>query len=164
MKKVILAALALLVAPAHAQDAPKVINPGGFAVIDWAFAKLDRDLYDVWAEQSDNGKLKGSVARYLDWPGVSRVVVLYNGWHLRVMDKDERIRHTEDNLGNAAFGDRFKGENPGGAYILLLQYRNSDRQVVVCFKEGLFLIEGVEGIGVVDVRKAQEQPGPPAVR
>jgi hypothetical protein len=144
--------LALLPGTVGAQDAPKIVNPAGFVTIDWVFADMRRDLYDVWAESGDNGKLKGPVARYLDWPHVSSIIVLYNGWHLLAAKKDMRIQHIEENLGKAAFGERFKGKNPGGAYILLLRYKDSERNVVVAFKDGLFLVEGVEGIGVVDVR------------
>jgi sugar phosphate isomerase/epimerase len=129
-----------------------VLSPGGLAAIDWLLASWDRDLDGVWAEHGDVGKLKGPVAKYLDWRNVSAIVVLYNAWHLRATAEDERIRHVEEHLAHAAFGDRFKGTNPGGAYILLLEYRNSDRRVVVGFKNGVFLIEGIDGIGAVDIR------------
>jgi len=135
-----------------AQDAPRVLNSGGFATIDWIFAASHKDLYDLWAEHGEIGKLKGSVAAYLDWPNVSDVVVLYNGWHLMASPKDKRIQHVEESLARAAFGDRFKGENPGGSYVLLFEYKSSDRRVVVGFKEGVFLVEGIDGIGAVDVR------------
>jgi hypothetical protein len=149
------AAVAVTGAAGPAQHASRVLNPGGFAAIDWLFAASDKDLYDMWAEHGDPGKLRGSVVTYLDWPNVSSIVVLYNGWHLLGTDKDMRIQHLQDNLGNAAFGDRFKGSNPGGAYVLLLEYRNSDRKVVVGFKDGVFLIEGIDGIGAVDVRRTR---------
>jgi hypothetical protein len=61
----------------------------------------------------------------------------------------------EENLNPATFGDRVKGNNPGGTYVLLLQYKESDREVVVCFRDGFFLVESREGIGVVDIRQAQ---------
>ena len=147
-----LVAVALLATHVRAQDAPRMLNPAGFVVIDWMLAPSRGDLYDIWAEQGANGKLQGPVARYLDWPNVSSVVALYNGWHLLAQGKDARIQHIEDHLSRAAFGDRFKGRNPGGEYILMLQYRGSDRKVVVGFKGGVFLIEGIEGIGTVDIR------------
>ena len=156
--------LALMPAQVGAQEAPKIINRVGFSTIDWMLTPSKKDLYDVWAEHGDNAKLRGSVARYLDWPNVSAIVVLYNGWHLLGSQKDMRIQHIEENLNKAAFGDRFKGRNPGGGYILLLEYRNSDRRVVVGFKDGLFLIEGLEGIGAVDIRGAPRLPIPPSVR
>ena len=146
--------IGLAASPALAQDAAKVLCPGGFAALDWLFASWDRDLYKVWAEHGDYGKLKGPVAKYLDWPNVSAIVVLYNGWHLMASGQDKRIQHVEENLARAAFGDRFKGENPGGSYVLLFEYRNSDRRVVVGFKDGVFLIEGIDGIGAVDIRRA----------
>lgn len=164
MRVAFLIALALLPGPVGAQDAPKIINPVGFVTIDWLFAETKRDLYDIWAEHGDVGRLKGSVARYLDWPNVSGIIVLYNGWHLLATGKDMRIQHIEENLSKAAFGDRFKGKNPGGGYILLLEYKNSDRKVVVGFKDGLFLIEGLDGIGAVDVRGAPRLPIPPSAR
>jgi hypothetical protein len=157
MRVAFLIALALLPGPVSAQGAPRIINPVGFVTIDWLFAETKRDLYDIWAEHGDNGRLKGPVARYLDWPNVSDIIVLYNGWHLLAAGKDMRIQHIEENLNNAAFGDRFKGKNPGGAYILLLEYKNSDRRVVVGFKDGLFLVEGLDGIGAVDVRGAARE-------
>jgi hypothetical protein len=83
---------------------------------------------------------------------VSAIVVLYNGWHLLATAEDRRIQHVEKNLARATFGDRFQGTNPGGAYILLLEYRNSDRRVVVGFRQGVFLIAGADGIGAVDIR------------
>ena len=144
--------IGLAPSPARAQDAAKVLSPGGFAAVDWLLAGWNRDLYEVWAEHGDVGKLKGPVARYLDWPNVSAIVVLYNGWHLLAAAEDRRIQHVEENLGRAAFGDRFRGTNPGGAYVLLLEYRNSDRRVVVGFKQGVFLIESADGIGAVDIR------------
>jgi len=144
--------IGLAPSPALAQDAAKVLSPGGFATIDWLLASWDRDLYAVWAEHGDLGKLKGPVAKYLDWPNVSAIVVLYNGWHLLATAEDTRIQHVEKNLARAAFGDRFQGANPGGAYILLLEYKNSDRRVVVGFKQGVFLIESADGIGAVDIR------------
>ena len=148
----VIAGVALAPPAARAQDGPRVLNPGGFAAIDWLFAAWNRDLYDAWAEHGEPGKLRGSVAKYLDWPSVSGIVVLYNGWHLMAAGRDKRIQHVEENLARAAFGDRFQGANPGGSYVLLLEYRNSDRRVVVGFKEGVFLIEGTEGIGAVDIR------------
>ena len=36
-----------------------------------------------------------------------------------------RIQHIEENLNNAAFGDRFKGKTLGGAFILLLEYKTA---------------------------------------
>jgi lysophospholipase L1-like esterase len=141
--------------PARTQEAPRMLNPTGFVALDWMFSALDKDLFDLWAEHSANVKLTGPVARYLDWDNVSRIVVLYNGWHLVAGGKDARIKHIEENLGGATFGDRFKGTNPGGAYVLLLEYQNSDRDVVVGFKDGVFLVEGIEGIGAVDVRRAR---------
>ena len=155
MCKVILIALVLMVAQPHAQDAPRILNPNGFATIDWLFAASHKDLYDIWMEHGDTGKLRGSVAKYLDWPNVSSIVVLYNGWHLLATARDMRIQHIEENLSNAVFGGRFKGTNPGGAYVLLLEYRSSDRKVVVGFTEGVFLVEGGDGIGAVDVRGAR---------
>jgi hypothetical protein len=148
----ILIALAILATRVQAQDAPRMINPAGFAVIDWMLSPSTGDLYDIWAEHGANGKLQGPVARYLDWPNVSNIVVLHNGWHLLAQGRDARIQHIEDHLSRAAFGARFKGRNPGGEYILMLQYRGSDRKVVVGFKDGVFLIEGLEGIGIVDIR------------
>ena len=150
-------ALALLAVPVGAQDAPKPVTGAGFATIDWILAMKDRDLFAAWMQLGPVGKLHGPVAIYLDWPNVSGVLVLYNGWHLRSEPKDARIQHIEDNLTRATFGDRFKGKNPGGDYILLLRYRNSDRAVVVGFKDGVFLIEGAEGIGAVDVRGGPRQ-------
>ena len=164
MYEAILIALALTAGQAQAQDTPRMLNPAGFVAIDWLFAPSTKDLYDIWMEHGENGKLKGSVAKYLDWPNVSRIVVLYNAWHLLGTAKDMRIQHIEDNLSNAVFGDRFKGKNPGGAYILLLGYKNSDREVVVGFKGGVFLIEGIDGIGVVDVRAAHDPSGGPTIR
>jgi len=154
MKKALAVAAVLLVSSVYAEETHKVVNPTGFVTIGWVFADLKRDLYDIWDEQNDNTKLKGSVAKFLDWPNVSRIIVIYNGWHLRRAEKDMRIRHIEDNLNKASFGDRFKGNNPGGEYIFLLQYKNSEKEVLLCFKEGLFLVESGEGIGVVDIRKA----------
>jgi hypothetical protein len=58
--------IGLAPSPALAQDAAKVLSPGGFATIDWLLASWDRDLYEVWAEHGDLGKLKGPVAKYLD--------------------------------------------------------------------------------------------------
>ncbi len=153
MKKALLIVVVLLVSSACAEETTKVVNPTGFASIGWVFAESKKDLYEIWAEQNDNTKLKGSVATFLDWPNVSRIIVIYNGWHLRANQKDMRIQHIEDNLNKAAFGDRFKGNNPGGEYVLLLQYKNSEKEVLLCFKEGLFLVESRDGIGVVDIRK-----------
>ena len=160
----ILIALLLLASPASAQYGSKPVVGGGFSTIDWIFAMKDRDLFDAWAQHGPVGKLQGPVATYLDWPNVSSVLVLYNGWHLRGVPKDDRIQHIEDNLTRAAFGDRFKGKNPGGDYILLLRYKNSDRAVVVGFKDGVFLIEGIEGIGAVDVRGPPRPPAAPRSR
>ena len=95
---------------------------------------------------------------------VDNTLCAENGWHLRGVPKDDRIQHIEDNLTRAAFGDRFKGKNPGGDYILLLRYKNSDRAVVVGFKDGVFLIEGIEGIGAVDVRGPPRPPAAPRSR
>jgi hypothetical protein len=107
----------------------------------------------MWAAHSANVKLKGSVDEFLDWGNVSRVIVIYNAWHLPLREKDIRIQHIEDNLKKAAFGDRFKGNNPGGTYVLLLQYRGSNREVLLSFADGVFLVESEQGIGVVDIRK-----------
>ena len=148
------AALALsLLIPAVAGDYPPVLNPTGFSSIDWVFASTKEDLFDLWARHGDNSKLKGRVYDFIDWPAVAKVSVIFNAWHLPATDKDIRLRHIHENLDRAAFGDRFKGSNPGGSYILLLQYKDSDRQVAICFKDGIFLIEGCEGIGAVDVRR-----------
>lgn len=164
MRAWIVTALVVLAVPVNAQDTAKPITGAGFSTIDWIFAMKDRDLFDAWVQHGPVGKLQGPVAAYLDWPNVSSVLVLYNGWHLRGDRRDARIQHIEDNLTRAAFGERFKGNNPGGGYILLLRYRGSDRAVVVGFKDGVFLIEGIEGIGAVDVRGAPRLPIPPSVR
>jgi hypothetical protein len=164
MRAWIVTALVVLAVPVNAQDTAKPITGAGFSTIDWIFAMKDRDLFDAWVQHGPVGKLQGPVAAYLDWPNVSSVLVLYNGWHLLAAGKDMRIQHIEENLSKAAFGDRFKGKNPGGGYILLLEYKNSDRKVVVGFKDGVFLIEGFDGIGAVDVRGAPRLPIPPSVR
>jgi len=153
MKKAILLISTLLVASVQAEEPPKLANSTGFVTAGWVFANVKEDLYDMWAAHADNVKLKGSVAEFLDWSNVSRIVVVYNGWHLPMTEKDIRIQHIEDNLKKATFGDRFKGNNPGGTYVLLLQYRDSERQVLLSFKEGVFLLESGKGIGVVDIRK-----------
>lgn len=152
---VIAGGVGLAPSPALAQDSPKVLSPGGFAAIDWLLAGWDRDLFEVWTEHGDVGKLKGPVAKYLDWPNVSAIIVLYNAWHLLATNEDKRVQHVAENLSRAAFGDRFQGTGNGAAYILLLEYRNSDRRVVVGFKQGVFLIEGADGIGAVDIRGAR---------
>ena len=152
MNKAVLLISTLLVAPVQAEKPPEVANSTGFVTIGWVFARSKEDLYDMWAAHSDNVKLKGSVAKFLDWSNVSRIVVIYNAWHLPVTKKDIRIQHIEDNLKEATFGDRFKGANPGGTYVLLLQYRDGDREVLLSFKDGVFLVESRKGIGVVDIR------------
>ena len=152
MKNAILVTVMLLVAPVHAEELPEVTNSTGFVTVGWVFAKPKEDLYDMWAAHSANVKLKGSVAKFLNWSSVSRALVIYNAWHLPGTGKDLRIQHIEDNLQKAAFGDRFKGKNPGGSYVLLLQYRDSDREVLLSFTDGVFLIESKQGIGVVDIR------------
>ena len=152
MTKAILLISILLAAPVRAEKLLEVANATGFVTVDWLFAKPKENLYDIWAAHSDNVKLKGSVADFLDWGNVSRIVVIYNTWHLPVTEKDIRIQHMEDNLKEAAFGHRFKGKNPGGTYVLLLQYRDSDREVLLSFTDGVFLIESEQGIGVVDIR------------
>jgi len=155
MNKVILLISILLVATIQAEETPEVANSTGFATIGWVFAKSKEDLYDMWAAHNDNVKLKGSVAQCLAWSNVSRIVVIYNGWHLPMTKKDIRIQHIQNNLENATFGDRFKGNNPGGTYVLLFQYNDSAREVLLSFKDGVFLIENWKGIGVVDIRKAR---------
>ncbi len=148
--------MSMVLAPSgNAVDFPKVVvRSTGFISLGWVFGAGKRDLYDLWAKGlSDDAKLKGSVAKYLDWPQVAQVVVIYNLWHLPGFGKDIRFRHIKDNLSRASFGDRFKGQNPGGMYVFLLQYKDSDRQVLLSFKDGLFVIEGNGGIGVVDIRK-----------
>jgi hypothetical protein len=158
MNKVIMIAVALLVAlctgeSPRKQEPPAMVNRTGFVTVGWVFAKPEEDLYDMWAAHSDNIKLKGSVADFLDWAHVSKIIVIYNAWHLLGNQKDIRIQHIEDNLGKASFGDRFKGTNPGGTYMLLLRYRDSDRMVLLSFTQGVFLIESERRIGVVDIRK-----------
>jgi len=159
MNKAIMFAATLLVALCTAESSKKeephaVVNGTGFVTAGWIFAKPKEDLYDVWAAHSANAKLKGSVADFLDWGNVSKIIVIYNGWHLPATRKDIRIQHIEDNLNKAAFGDRFKGRNPGGTYMLLFEYHDSDRTVLLSFTEGVFLIESKQGIGVVDIRNA----------
>ena len=144
-------------APVHGEEIPEVVNLTGFASIGWVFSKSKEDLYDMWNQLSDNMKLKGSVVEFMDWPNVSRVIVIYNMWHLPGPPKDIRIQHIENNLKEAAFGDRFKGNNPGGTYIMLFQYDDSKRDVLLCFKDGVFIFESEKGIGAVDIRKNYKQ-------
>ncbi|OGV52335.1 MAG: hypothetical protein A2017_13555 [Lentisphaerae bacterium GWF2_44_16] len=150
MKILISFIVMLSIISVHAEKLPEVTNPGGFVTLGWFFDKSKEDLYD--RVQSLNSNLKGSVNEFLDWENVSKIIAIYNYWHLPGLRDDIRIRHIEDNLNKASFGDRFKGANPGGSYIFLLQYRNKDREVLLSFKDGIFLIEGKEGIGVVDIR------------
>jgi len=152
MNKVTMLILMLFVISVQAQESPGVINTTGFVTVGWIFSTSEEDLYDTWAALTENFKLKGSVYKFIDWSNVSGVIVIYNGWHLPAAKRDIRLQHIEGNLLNAAFGDKFKGNNPGGTYVFLLQYKNSERQVLLSFTEGVFLLESPEGIGVVDIR------------
>jgi hypothetical protein len=164
MKTVIPLLVVLLVSPARAENIPNVVNSTGFATLGWVFdnafdlhaKEAKEDLYDRWEALNPNLKLSGKVDEFLDWSNISRVVVIYNRWHLPRFAKDIRIQHIEDNLTDASFGDRFEGKNPGGTYVLLLQYHDSDRQVLLSFTRGVFLVE--DGwIGVVDIRRANSE-------
>lgn len=142
----------LLMLSINAETFPEVTNPGGFMTLGWIFDKSQDDLYDK--VEGLNSKLKGSVNEFLDWENVSKITAIYNFWHLPGLRNDIRMQHIKDNLSKASFGDRFKGTNPGGSYIFLLEYRNSNRVILLSFKDGIFLIESKEGIGAVDIRNA----------
>lgn len=40
---------------------------------------------------------------------------------------------------------------------MLFQYDDSKRDVLLCFKDGVFLVESVKGIGAIDIRKNYKQ-------
>ena len=128
---------------------------GPFA-LDPFFNTPSEALYDTWARQPSSGKLEGSVSGFLDWNDVSTIFAIYNTWHLPVQGNDPRVRHIEENLIETTFGDRFEGNNPGAAYILLFQYKVADRKTLLSFKDGVFLVQDGTGIGVVDIAG----PGP----
>lgn len=152
MKSLISFIVILLMFSVYAETFPEVTNPCGFETLRWILDKSNEDIYEK--AQGAGSRLKGSVNEFLDWKNISKVTVIYNCWHLPGLRDDIRVRHIKDNLSKASFGDRFKGTNPGGIYIFLLEYRNSGRMILLSFKDGIFLIEGKEGIGAVDIRNA----------
>lgn len=152
MKKMLAGLVAIsFFATVHAEKLPQVDNPRGFIILPKIFFEQKQDLYKEWEES--NLKLKGSVYKFLDWENVSKITVIYNFWHIPAAKDDIRLKHIEANLKNANFGDKFKGSNLGGIYIFLLQYRNDDRNVLLAFYDGLFIIESNGYIGMVDIRK-----------